>query len=159
MTFPENQNTSCPPHSTSPPEVLHTCCSLNADGCRILNEESLRGSDRGFKWGRLGNQHGSTVLQLCLKWTHFQRRGRGRCYLVNTHLSSYKHKQNPVEKISVGPLNSLWKRSLLSTTSHKCLLRNIKHCVLFVLLCLKFAHCHRLVIHGVKHSVACRTNN
>lgn len=26
-----------------------------------------------------------------------------RCYLVNTQLSSYKHKQNPVERLAPGP--------------------------------------------------------
>lgn len=33
----------------------------------------------------------------------------GRCYLVNTQLSSYKHKQNPVERLALRPFKQLVK--------------------------------------------------
>lgn len=33
----------------------------------------------------------------------------GTCYLVNMQLSSYKHKQNPVERLALRPFKQLVK--------------------------------------------------
>lgn len=41
--------------------------------------------------GGVGGEAVSVLLHEC------------RCYLVNTQLSSYKHKQNPVERLAPGP--------------------------------------------------------
>lgn len=58
-------------------------------------------------------------------------------------------------KISVQVLQTACEKW---ASSQRCYInvykRYAKHCVLFVLLFLKFAHCHRLVIPRVKHSFA-----